>query len=87
MTTELKTLTDLREKFTSEEWTKHRMGIIKHEEILREAAINWIKKLENKDDHFVALLSGVTEHDMETMSGVFKHFFNINDDALRGNSE
>lgn len=36
MTTELKTLTDLRENFTSEEWTKYRMGIIKHEEILRE---------------------------------------------------
>ncbi len=40
---ELKRLFDLRENYTSEEWAKWRMGIIKHEEFLREEAIKWIK--------------------------------------------
>lgn len=50
---------------------------------LQEAVIEWIKKLDNTDEHFVALLSGVTEHDMKVMSDTFKHFFNLTEDDLK----
>lgn len=72
---ELKTLKDIGAYNYSGE-----AMVIRNE--LRAEAIIWIKKLDNTDEHFVALLSGLKEHDMKVMSDTFKHFFNITEEDL-----